>query len=271
VTEWAVRAVAAGAAVLAVAAMSAAPATGTSAVTVRATIDGHAASDSSERHPIRLEPAKPANLDLEVDNDSDHPLVVRTVRLSGRVLGLTFYAYDTSVLIEVGPHRSERRSFALDLSGLGGQATGLIPSTVELLDGSRHVVATQGVVVDVRGRLRSVYGLFGMAVAVLTVVWFAAALVALARGRLASNRWRRGLRFLTPGVGLGLTLVFSLSAFRVLAPLPRRWVPTMAISAAALFIAGYLTPTPPSAVDDEIADDADSDDGLGQRDESVAP
>ena len=43
--------------------------------------------------------------------------------------------------------------------------------------------------------------------------------------RLSANRWRRGLRLLTPGIGIGLVLVFSASV-------ARWWVPRTELMAA---------------------------------------
>jgi hypothetical protein len=59
---------------------------------------------------------------------------------------------------------------------------------------------------------------------------------------------------LTVGIGLGLVLVFTLSAVRVWSPSPARWFVVVAISALVFFVLGYLTPAP---VDDEELDDED--------------
>jgi hypothetical protein len=128
-------------------------------------------------------------------------------------------------------------------------------------------VASQDLVVDVRGSVRSVYAAFGLAVAAFTGVSLAGALLALARHRLSPHRWRRAVRFTWPGIGIGLLLVFTLSAFRVFVPLPHRWVPIVAVSTIVLFVLGYLTPTP-----DEPDDEADElpEPEPGSRDTPVA-
>jgi peptidoglycan/LPS O-acetylase OafA/YrhL len=89
-----------------------------------------------------------------------------------------------------------------------------------------------------------VYGMFGLAVIVLTVLSLGGALLALARHQLPENRWRRGLRFLTPGLGVGLFAVFTLSAMRVLVPRPGVWIPILLVTGGGAFLAGYLTPSP---------------------------
>lgn len=218
---------------------------------ITATVDGKPVGASTEARPIRLSPRRQATLAVEVVNQTSKPLDVRTVRLEGKVVGLTFFAYDTSVGLRVAPGETGTRRFLLDMGGLDGQATGLIPGAVKLLDGDRHVVAQQGGVIDVRGSLRSVYGVFGMGVALLTALSFLGALVGLARHRLAPNRWRRALRFLTPGLGLGLLLNFTLSATRVFVPTPGRWLTIVVVSAAVLFGLGYLTPAPDTGEDDD--------------------
>jgi hypothetical protein len=168
-------------------------------------------------------------------------------------MGLTFFAYDTSVLLAVAPGRTEILRFPLDLGGLEGQATGLLHAGVTLLDARRHPVGSEATVVDVRGSMRSVYGEFGVAVAVVAAVSLTTALLALFGGRLPDNRWHRALRFLVPGVATGLVLVFTLSATRVFVPGPGRWVPIVGGSSVAFFLVGYLTP-PPTATGEDTRD-----------------
>ncbi|MGH9224180.1 MAG: hypothetical protein ACRD2W_10465 [Acidimicrobiales bacterium] len=227
------------------------PASGADGVTVQATIDGRPARDASERDPIKLRPKEVASVEVEVTNAGSQAIDVRMVRLEGEVLALTFFAYDTSVFFSVAPGETTSRSFSLDLVGLGGQATGLIRGSVSILDGERRALASDGVVMDVRGSLWSVYGLFGLAIAVLTAVSLAGALIALARHDLPANRWRRGLRFLTPGLGIGLLVVFTLSALRVLLVRPGVWIPILLACGGGLFVVGYLTPAPDDDEDDE--------------------
>ncbi len=213
-------------------------------VTMTARIDGTPLSTSSEAHPIKLYPLRSALIAVTIHNETDTSLHVATVRLAGQVMGLTFFAYDTTVEVVVPPGRTVTHRYALGLLGLNGQATGLIQSSLAILGPGQQAVASQGLVVDVRGSLRSVYGMFGLAIAVLTALAFTGALVRLARHRLHPNRFRRGLRFLVPGIGLGLFLVFTLSATRVFVPQPGRWVPLLVVSAVVLFGLGYLTPSP---------------------------
>lgn len=209
-----------------------------------ARIGGQPLATSSETHPVRLSPQRSALIAVTIHNETGGTLHVTTVRLAGQVMGLTFFAYDTTVAITVPAGRTVTRRYALDLVGLNGQATGLIQGSLSILGPGQRLLAAQGVVVDVRGSLRSVYGMFGLAVAVLTALAFASSLLRLARQRMHPNRFRRGLRFLVPGVGLGLFLVFTLSATRVFVPQPGKWVPLLAVSAAVLFGLGYLSPSP---------------------------
>jgi hypothetical protein len=220
-------------------------------VSVRASIDERAVEDSTESRPIRLAPKEPSLLSVEVDNRAGRAVTIKTVRLEGKVVGLTFFAYDTAVGFPLAAGATGSRRFILDLAGLDGQATGLIPGSVQLLDPDRRVVAEESAVFDVRGSLFSVYGLFGLGVALITVVSFIAAMVGLARHRLPANRWRRALRFLTPGLGLGLVVNFTLSAARVFVPGLGRWLTIMVVSGLVFFALGYLTPTPPDEEEDE--------------------
>jgi hypothetical protein len=188
---------------------------------------------------------------MAVTNRGAAPATVRGVRLEGRALGLAFFAYDVSVGIEVAPGATEWRQVDLNIAGLKGQATGLLGASLELLGPQRQRLNTQSFVVDVRGSMRSVYGSFGLAVAAVTGLLFLGALYALASNRLPTNRLSRGLRFLTPGLGFGLVMVFTLSSARVFVPRPGRWAPIVIVSAAAFLALGYLTPTPTSADDHE--------------------
>jgi hypothetical protein len=70
------------------------------------------------------------------------------------------------------------------------------------------------------------------------------ALLALARHRLAPNRWRRGVRFLPAGFGTGLVAVISLSVLRLVPPEPAIEIPVVLGAAGIAFLLGYLTPHP---------------------------
>ena len=158
--------------------------------------------------------------------------------------------------LTVGPHRATHLRYALDLTGLDGQATGLIPATISIANPRHQQLASQSLVTDVQGSLDSVYGLFGLALLVLTALAIIGTAVAIATHRMPPNRWRRGLRMLTPGIGLGLVLVFSLSALRVWVPTPGKWLVVIIVFAVVFFVIGYLTPNPV----DEGEDDEDDDD-----------
>lgn len=230
--------------ILLVGAGALAPARAQATVTVSAIVDGQPLGQSSQNQPVKLLPRQQSILVVQVANRGSTTIQVRTVQLVGQVIGLTFFAYDTSVSISVAPGATESRSLVVDLSGLAGQATGLIPAAVKVLDANHNVIAQQNGVVDVRGSLRSVYGLFGLGIAFLTALSFLGALVGLARHRLPVNRWRRALRFLTPGLGLGLVVNFTLSATRVFVPGIGRWLTITVLCAGVFFALGYLTPTP---------------------------
>ena len=66
----------------------------------------------------------------------------------------------------------------------------------------------------------------------------------IAGHRLPQNRWRRGVRFLAPGFGIGLVATFTVSATRLLLPSATVWVPLVLGCGAVAFLIGYLTPTP---------------------------
>ena len=205
-----------------------------------------------KKNPVNLSPDHPASVSLRVADSTATPVTITTVRIQGTVIGLTFFSYDTSVNLRV--RAGTTLHFVLDTSGLGGQAVGLIPGSVKLLDARHDVVASQSMVTDVHGSLISVYGLFGLALLILTILAFADVLLAIARHRMSPNRWRRALRFLAPGIGLGLVLVFTLSALAVWVPSPGTWLVTVVVSAVVFFVLGYLSPTPRVTEEDDDED-----------------
>jgi len=227
-----------------------------SAVVVDGTINGQALSSSSQSNPVRIYPLRPAKIVLTVQNHSSRPVRIATVRLSGQVMGLTFFAFDNSVAFTVPPFRSVTSRYSIPLVGLNGQATGLLNGSLSVLNPNQQTLASQGLVVDVRGSLSSVYGVFGLAVALLTVFAFALVLLELARHRLPANRFLRGLYFLVPGLGVGLVLVFTLSATRVFVPSIGHWVPLVVVSAIIFFVIGFLTPDPRIEEDEDAPMDS---------------
>ncbi|NUT46689.1 MAG: hypothetical protein HOV94_05115 [Saccharothrix sp.] len=210
------------------------------AIGIDATADGTPIGEET----LLLDPAAPARISVTVHNGTDTVRHVKAIRLSGTALGLTFFSYDTTVPFDVPAGQSVTRGFVLDLGQLGGQATGLLPTELEVLDTDRELLASIGTTGDVRGSVWSVYGVFGLAAFALTVLAWAGALVALARRRLPANRWQRGMRFLPAGVGTGLVAVISLSVLRVVAPSPAAEIPFIVGAAAVAFLLGYLTPHP---------------------------
>ena len=237
----------------------------TASVTVHATINGRDVGSSSASHPVRLRPSVPALVQVRITNKSSSPVDIRRVELTGRVIGLSFFAFDTSVGLNVPAGATDTLSYSLDLTGLRGQATGLMGGAVTVFDNHGHRVAREGMISDVRGSIVSVYGLFGFALLLLTVLAILDTAVAIARHGLPANRWRRGIRALTPGIGIGLVLVFTLSAADVAVPTGPRWLEAAVGFAVLFFVLGYLTPTPADARDDEVDDDfGDEDSALTQ-------
>jgi hypothetical protein len=253
------------AALLAVAMMCAAvvlsrPAGATSGpVVLSATVNGTDVASSSATHPVRLRPAEPATVNLTVRNDGVNAVAVHRVELSGRVLGLTYFSFSTSVDLSVAAGATETLNYSLDLAGLGGQATGLMGGSVVLFDDQSHRIARSAVVTDVRGSIFSVYGVFGFTLVLLTILALLDVALSIARHRMPVNRWRRGLRTATPGIGIGLVLVFTLSALRVWVPNAGRSLLCAGGFAAAFFLIGYLTPTPTGPDDDVDAEPLDDD------------
>ena len=116
-------------------------------------------------------------LQLVVTNRQDEDVVVRTVRVEGRVLGMTFFDYASRVDRTVAAGDSEDLSLPLDVSELGEQATGLLPARLTLTGEDRRTLYEDPFAVEVEGSPWSTYGVFGVLVASVTVVLLAAAAI----------------------------------------------------------------------------------------------
>jgi hypothetical protein len=213
-----------------------------SAIDMRATLGGRPATSIDDNNPLRLQTDQTIPVNVVVSNHTHNPVVVHSVRLEGKVIGLTFFSYETVVDMRVPAGGTAAQSLSLDLVDLSHQASGLLPARIELLSTNRSVMATQSFPVHVLGGGWSVYALFSLAVALLTAVGLARTLWLLATHRLDDNRWKRGLRFCAVGVGVGLTLTFSLSAAAALVPSARDWLGFVVICGALFFVLGEITP-----------------------------
>jgi hypothetical protein len=171
-------------------------------------------------------------------------LSVRSVRFQGRVLGLAFVSYETQVDLKAAPGRTDTRSYRLGLTGVGRQATGLLPARIQLVDDKGRVINTRNFVVRVHGSLWSAYGILGLAVAALSVLLIAGAVAALIRGRQHRRRLQRGLTFAAPGAGVGAFVLFLLSAAAVVVPTPPAWIAFLAVGGVFGLAVGLVTPTP---------------------------
>jgi hypothetical protein len=228
-------------------------------VAVQAAVDGHELARSSPSRPVPLQGDDPVLMNVRAINGSSSDIVVRSVRLQGRVIGLTMFSYEARVDRTVAAGQTAEIEYEIELVDLARQAVGLIPARVELLDEDRKVLATQRFESDVDGSPRSVYGLFGIVVAAITGLLFVSAIVRLVSHTLPDNRWKRGMRFGVVGLGAGLTITFTLSAFGILFPAPGLWISLLLIGGVGMFVLGYLTPGPdePRA---EPEPDGDADD-----------
>ncbi|WP_433662871.1 hypothetical protein ACQPW1_12435 [Nocardia sp. CA-128927] len=226
-------------------------------VDMSANIDGHDIAGTSGGKPLRLEPDSTIRIAIELTNKTSDPVEIRHVDLAGHVLGLSFFSYSTAVELTVAPGKSESLRYRLELRGLAGQATGLIGGELAVYGESGDAVAAIPVTTDVRGSLWSVYGLFGIAIAVLTALGIADAALAIARHRLSANRWQRGLRLLAPGLGIGLVFAFTASVARWWVPDTSLWLAFAGVTASVAFLLGYASPTPEPDEDEELDDDSD--------------
>lgn len=220
-------------------------------VTWTASLNGSTLRAASGQQQIRLAGGGSAQLKIRLQNVGRKPAAVPYVRLQGSVLGLQFYVFSQRVDMTAPPGGADERTVDFDLLGLRSQAVGLIPSEVVLLDARGHELDAKPFTADVQGDANSVYGTFGIAVGLITLVLLFGALWRLFKGPMFENRWRRGIALAAPGFGLGLTLTFTTSALRWVTPEGGLWATFLLVGAGAGFAAGYLSPSP-------VLEDADT-------------
>jgi hypothetical protein len=225
-------------------------------ITATVTVDGRDAAIAVSGEPIPLYPNKIADVTVDVANHGTEPIEIASIQLIGRVLGLTFFNYATGVALTVAPGATGTVQYELDLSDLERQATGLMDTELVVRDASRDTVAVVETVADIRGSLLSVYGLLGLSLLVLTALAIVNAVIAIARHKDSTNRLRRGLQLLSPGIGIGLVLVFTASVARWWVPRTEWWLLAAGITGAVFFALGYFSPTPEvAASDDDVEGD----------------
>src|SRR5262249_46321242 len=140
------------------------------AVAMSATVNGRDIATTTTKDPLRLVPGDSVDVAVALTNNTDKVVDVRRVVLRGRVLGLTFFTYASSVDLTVAPGAKGVLNYRLDLTDLGAQATGLVAGELSVTDSSGTPIAAVATITDVRGSLMSVYGMFGIALVVLTVL-----------------------------------------------------------------------------------------------------
>jgi hypothetical protein len=234
----------AAASLLGLGAVSAAPARAADGVSFSATLNDRPVDRIDSNNPLTMRPQDELRVSVAIRNDTSAPVEVRSVKVDGRVLNMSFFLYNTRIDRTIEPGETGRANVGIDISDLSEQATGLLPARIQLLDRDRNVLAEHIFPVDVRGSLTSTYGLFGILVAIITLLLLATALIRLAMRQLPENRWFRATRFAVPGIGIGMTLTFTLSALRVLVPGGSSWLAFIVVGGLVGLAVGFFTPGP---------------------------
>ncbi|WP_375497927.1 hypothetical protein [uncultured Jatrophihabitans sp.] len=225
-----------------------------SSVSFSATLNGRSTSSLSTNDPLVLRRGSPLTVALTVRNSSTRAVTIAAARVQGRVMGLSFFSFDTQLNLVIAPNSSRSTKFQVGLTGLADQADGLLPTEVALLDRNSDEIVSKDITVDVKGKLTSIYGIFGLAIAAITLLWLVSLLYRVSRRALPANRWQRGVQFSAAGFGVGLALTFSVSALRLLTPSAAVWAPFVLGAGAIGLAVGYITPGPRLVDPDEEAD-----------------
>lgn len=207
-----------------------------------ATLAGQSIADSSPTNPVEIDDEQVTILAMDITNPGPEPVTVAHVRLEGRLLELIFLTYDTGVNTTIAPGETRRVAFPIDFFDLGGQANGLLRSTVRLHDSDRTVLASESLTIEANGDLGSNMSLFTIGLALAAAVTFGWNLIKVARRKLPANRFLRGLRFLYSGVAAGLAISAASSTLGIWPLAVGVWVPLTAAAGLAAFAVGYLAP-----------------------------
>jgi hypothetical protein len=232
-------------------------------LTASATVNGQDIAAVNTTAPLRLEPDTTANVDVEVTNTGSEAISIGKVGFAGNVLGLRFFKYVAATALTVEPGTTGKLSVQLDLGDLDGEATGLMRGDLKVTNTAGDEIAVIPTVIDVRGSWWSVSGVLGLALIVFTALAALDLALAISRRRLPANRWQRSLRFLLPGVGIGLMLGFTTPVLRWWTPTLGVWVVAAGIIAAVCLALGYFSPSRGDVDEDDDVDDLDylGDDG----------
>lgn len=224
-------------------------------ISFASSVGGQPSSTSSDAHPAPVRSNGSVTVAIRVTNHGEKAVHLSTLSFAGEVLDLTLFSYDTPIDFTIPAKQTRSLTIPISTLGVGNQVTGLVEASVTLFGSNGNALATQTLVTQVHGSLRSVYGLFGLGVLGLTLMTLLLALLALAQHRLSDNRWRRALRFAIPGFGTGLVLIFTMSAFNVFTPGPGHWLPLLFLPTAVGLLLGFLTPAPNEEEFDDYDDD----------------
>ncbi len=230
------------------------------ALEIDSTIDSVAVSNANASNPLRFDPREEGLLRLTITNPTDSPVEVRRVRIEGELLGLNFLTYDARVQLTVDPGATREVEIPLDFFELERQASGYLRAFVRVYDQDGTRVASQPFALDIRGNATSMMALFSMGLFLVTVITAVLNVRDLRTNQLPEQRFARGIRFLVPGLGLGLLLSVAFSVLRIF-PLPATgWVPLTVIPTIAGFAIGYFVVPEPGVGDDAEDDDDEFDD-----------
>ena len=230
------------------------------AVRVDASINGVSLADSSPRNPLKLNPKNEETLVIEITNDSTEAVTVDRIRLEGEMLSLNFLSYDVRIKTPVAAGSTRSLEVPLDFFDLDRQATGYLRGHLRLYDEAKKRLATTPVALDVRGSIFSTMGLFSFFLLTLVALGVGRNVRDIKQHRLPDRRFARGLRFMAPGLGLGLLLSVGFSVLRVF-PLPTTgWVILTLIPTIAAFAVGYFLTRGPSTIETDGLVEEDEDD-----------
>ncbi|MER3396525.1 MAG: hypothetical protein C4319_07065 [Acidimicrobiia bacterium] len=223
------------------------PATGQtsseSALEIEAEIEGAKLAQGAET-PVKVVASEPTRIRIVATNKGSTPRELSGIRFEGKVIGIPVFRCDVIAPILVPPGQSVERSFEIEPACLRDQATGLVPAWLTVNGPQQIPLRRWALVLDIKGSLKSIYGLSGLFIVVVTLFALASLLAALVRQKLPSNRFSRAMRFMTVGLGVGFSLVFVLASAAVMVPEAENWIPIVVIPAIVSTVAGYLSPSP---------------------------
>jgi hypothetical protein len=224
---------------------------------VGGTIGGQSVMGNTTDNPVPINPEHRVPLTMTVRNDGDAAVVVRYLRVSGKLLGIRFADFQGSTTTTVAPGETRTIVAEGDFYDVDKVADGYVNATLQAVDEQRVTLASQSFEANVHGNVASTEGLMFLEVLLFALISIADIGVGIYRRRLPRNRFVRAVLFALAAASTVMAVVIAAAIFGVALFDTTAWLPALVVATAGGFALGYLTPgtlerTAPEAAEDKV-------------------